>query len=177
MGELVEDLRTQLIDQDTGFFRRWNSEDRLDIYQTGLGRSFTTVIDGFGISAPWQQDFGRPKSETLCRALKDTSLSWSAVYTPTATAWQSRAVHGVLKSETAGSPADYPGHFEVRRVFSNGTVSWHNAALFVTGVLAGDVGFEPIDDGVWTIHFGHLIIGRYDEREHVVYSLEGDADD
>ena len=35
MGELVEDLRTQLIDQDTGFFRRRNSVDRLDIYQTG----------------------------------------------------------------------------------------------------------------------------------------------
>lgn len=73
---------------------------------------------------------------------------------------------------------DYPGHFEVRRVFSNGTVSWHNDALFVTGVLAGeDVGFEPVNDGLWTIHFGHVVIGRYDERERLVYSLEGDADD
>lgn len=58
------------------------------------------------------------------------------------------------------------------------TVSWHNAALFITGVLDGeDIGFEPIADGVWTLHFGHVVIGQYDERKRVVYSLEGDRDD
>lgn len=70
---------------------------------------------------------------------------------------------------------EYPGHFEVRRVFSNGAVSWRKIDLFLTGVLAGEeVGFEPIDDGWWTIHFGHVILGRYDERAGRVYDFEGE---
>lgn len=69
-------------------------------------------------------------------------------------------------------PLEYPGHFEVRRVFGNGCVSWRKIALFLTGVLAGeDVAFEEVDDGWWTIHFGHVILGRFDERGGRVVDL------
>jgi len=69
----------------------------------------------------------------------------------------------------------YPGHFEIRRVASNGMVSWRNRDLFVTHVLAGEaIGFEPVDDGWWTIHFGHVILGRYDERAGHVYDFDAE---
>jgi hypothetical protein len=72
MPTMVEELRTRLIDSQTGFFGWWNRQDRLDIYQSGLGWPLvTTVIDGFGIAASWQQDVGKRKSETLFRALKE----------------------------------------------------------------------------------------------------------
>ena len=34
---MKEALAAKLIDQDTGLFRWWKREDRLDLYQTGLG--------------------------------------------------------------------------------------------------------------------------------------------
>jgi len=120
MRELVEDLRTKLIDPDTGFFRWWNREDRLDIYQSGLGWPLiTTIIDGFGLSASWQQDVGRRKSETLFRALKDTSPSWSAVYVKhqddayAEIAWAEvltvERLHPRLLDEFTANPADEGG--------------------------------------------------------------------
>jgi len=67
-----EVIEATLIDKDTGFFQWWNREDRLDLYQTGLGWPLlTTMIDGFGITAPWEPAFGRRKSETLFLALAD----------------------------------------------------------------------------------------------------------
>lgn len=66
-------------------------------------------------------------------------------------------------------PATYPAHYEVRRVGSNGCVAWHCAAVFLTSALEGeDVGFEPIDDGVWMLHLGDAPFGRFDERSRMV---------
>jgi hypothetical protein len=31
-----------------------------------------------------------------------------------------------------------------------------------------NIGFEPIDDGVWDMHFGPVRLGRFDERRHRV---------
>ena len=43
---------------------------------------------------------------------------------------------------------DYLGHFEVRRVSSNGCVAWHQRVLFLGRALAGhDIGFDEIVDG------------------------------
>jgi transposase InsO family protein len=65
---------------------------------------------------------------------------------------------------------EYPGHWEVRRVVSNGCIKWQGAWVFLTEVLTGHpVGLEEIDDGLWTLYFGALPIGRFDERERRVY--------
>jgi hypothetical protein len=70
-----------LIDEETGYFRLWDAEDRLDLYQTGLGWPLlTTTIDGFGIAAPWEQAFGKRRSETLFLALAQVSPSWRGFY-------------------------------------------------------------------------------------------------
>jgi len=60
---------------------------------------------------------------------------------------------------------EYPAHCEVRRVSRNGGVRWHNHWVNVSHVLAEEyVAFEEVDDGVWRVHFGPLVLGRFDER-------------
>lgn len=67
-------------------------------------------------------------------------------------------------------PLNYPGHFEVRRVGSNSGIKLRGGQLFLTTVLTGeDVGLEEIDDGVWSVYFGCLYLGRYVERENDFY--------
>jgi putative transposase len=67
-------------------------------------------------------------------------------------------------------PPEYPGHWDVRRVVSNGCFKWHSDWVFVTNVLSGHaIGFEEVDDGLWTVYFGLVPIGRFDERERHVY--------
>jgi transposase InsO family protein len=60
----------------------------------------------------------------------------------------------------------YPGHFEVRYVSGNGGVRWHNQWVNVSHVLAEEyVGLEEVDDGVWSVYFGPVLLGRFDERD------------
>jgi putative transposase len=65
------------------------------------------------------------------------------------------------------SPVEYPGHYELRRVSAAGAISWQSRVLTVSTVLTHeDVGLEPIDDGIWDLHFGPVRLGRFDERRH-----------
>jgi putative transposase len=61
---------------------------------------------------------------------------------------------------------EYPEHFEVRRVSRNGGVRWKSDWLNVGHALIEEnVGLEEVDDGVWSVYFGALMIGRFDEKE------------
>ena len=63
-------------------------------------------------------------------------------------------------------PVEYPGHFEVRYVSANGGIKWHDKYLFISNVLIGEyVGFEEIDDGIWSLYFGPVLLARFDERQ------------
>ena len=65
---------------------------------------------------------------------------------------------------------EYPAHFEKRKVSRNGGVRWYHRWLNVSHVLAEEyVGIEEIDDGVWSMYFGPLLLGRFDERELKLY--------
>lgn len=69
-------------------------------------------------------------------------------------------------------PLEYPGHWEIRRVSTIGQVSWGAQALFLSGALAGeDVAFEEVDDGLWTVYFATLALGRYDERHRRIQPM------
>lgn len=62
-------------------------------------------------------------------------------------------------------PLAYPDRFEVRYVSGNGGVRWNGHWVNVSVVCIGEyVGFEEIDDGVWTVYFGPLKLGRFNER-------------
>jgi len=67
---------------------------------------------------------------------------------------------------------EYPGHWEVRTVSPIGQVSWDNTDLFISSALAGErIALEEVDDGLWTIHYAALAIGRLNERERRVYPI------
>ena len=59
----------------------------------------------------------------------------------------------------------YPAHYEVRRVNSCGQIKLHGASVFVTHSLRSEnIGLEPLDDGLWAVHFGMMRFGCLDER-------------
>lgn len=66
-------------------------------------------------------------------------------------------------------PLEYPGHFVVKRVTSAGTVRLGHRLLFVATALKHlDLGLEETGDGVWSLHFGVVLLGRVDERDHII---------
>jgi len=69
-------------------------------------------------------------------------------------------------------PLVYPGHLEVRRVSSTGSISWRGTPIFLSEVLGGEyVGFEEVSDGCWTLSFASVILGRFDERTRMITPL------
>ncbi len=66
---------------------------------------------------------------------------------------------------------EYPGHFEVRRVSRNGGIRWKRGWLNVSHPLIDEyVGLEEVDDGIWDLYFGSLLLGRFDERDQKLYA-------
>ena len=71
-------------------------------------------------------------------------------------------------------PLEYPTHCEVRRVSRNGGIRWHNHWVNVSHVLAEEyVAFDEIDDGIWTVMFGPMVLGRFDERTRRIEDANG----
>ena len=63
-------------------------------------------------------------------------------------------------------PMSYPGHYELRRVGRGGEFAWRGQMHFLTATLGGhDLGLDETNDGIWSLYFGTLLLGRYDERE------------
>lgn len=61
-------------------------------------------------------------------------------------------------------PVEYPPHFEVRLVSTNGGIRWCRTWVNVSHVLAGEsVGLEEVDEGEWDLYFGRMRLGRFHE--------------
>ncbi len=59
----------------------------------------------------------------------------------------------------------YPEYFEVRKVSTNGVVYWRGKLVYVSHLLkAENVGLEEIDDGIWQVYFGPVVLGQFNER-------------
>lgn len=66
-------------------------------------------------------------------------------------------------------PVEYPGHFIVKRVTNAGTIRLKKRLLFIANALKQHpVGLEEVDDGIWSIHFCHVLLGRIDERDYII---------
>jgi len=66
-------------------------------------------------------------------------------------------------------PVEYPGHFLVKRVTNAGTIRLKTRLLFLSNALQQHpVGLEETDDGIWSIYFCHVLLGRVDERDYVI---------
>lgn len=60
---------------------------------------------------------------------------------------------------------EYPGHFEVRRVRTDGSIKWHGGLLFITMTLCSElVALEEVADGLWSVWFMAHLLGRVDLR-------------
>jgi putative transposase len=69
-------------------------------------------------------------------------------------------------------PLEYPAYMEIRRVACNGSISWRGEPLFIATALDGqDIAFEEVDDGVWTIRFATVTLGRYDDRQRTIHQI------
>jgi putative transposase len=46
-----------------------------------------------------------------------------------------------------------------------GVFSWHRAQIFVTEALRNEtLGLEPVAEGLWSVFFGDVLLGRFDEE-------------
>lgn len=65
---------------------------------------------------------------------------------------------------------EYDGCLETRIVTDNGMIAWKNHLVFASHTLARQkLGFEEIDDGIWSVYLGAVLIARFDERERRFY--------
>lgn len=66
-------------------------------------------------------------------------------------------------------PLEYPGHFLVKRVTNAGTFRLKHKLLFIANALKQHcVGLEETDDGIWSIYFGSVLLGKVDERDMII---------
>jgi transposase InsO family protein len=66
-------------------------------------------------------------------------------------------------------PIEYPGHFLVKRITNAGTFRFKKRLLFIANALKQHtIGLEEIADGIWSIHFCRVLVGRLDERDYVI---------
>lgn len=71
---------------------------------------------------------------------------------------------------------DYPPHFEVRKVSSNGGIRWHSVWVNISSVLSSElIGFEPIGPALWQVYFGPLTLGWFDENTHLITDINGNT--
>jgi len=60
---------------------------------------------------------------------------------------------------------EYPGHYEVRRVGTNGCIKWCERIVYVSNALIGEpIGLLEVETDLWRAYFGSLELGIIDEQ-------------
>ncbi len=58
----------------------------------------------------------------------------------------------------------------MRLVSANGGIRWLSGWVNVSHVLAEEyVGLEEVEDGVWSVYFGPVLLGRFDEHDYRIH--------
>ena len=71
---------------------------------------------------------------------------------------------------------DYPAHFEVRKVSSNGGIRWHSAWVNVSHLLGGEyIGLEEVASDVWAVSFGPVSLGWLHTPKLVILDHDGSS--
>lgn len=61
---------------------------------------------------------------------------------------------------------EYPGHYEVRSVQTEGFICWRGREVMLSKALRGErVGLEEIDERVWAVYFCAVELARFHEAE------------
>ncbi len=131
--------------------------------------TMTELCERYGISRKtaykWierYQDGGRPGCADEFRRIYNEERPHHALgmqtpgslYTPSERVYPGKAPDPV-----------YPPHFEKRRITKIGGFSWHRQQIFVTEALRNEtLGFEWVADRLWSVFFGDVVLGRFDEE-------------
>lgn len=68
----------------------------------------------------------------------------------------------------------YPDHFELRKVSGNGCFKWHDRFVVASRPLIGEtIGLEEVDDGIWFVYFGAVLLASFDERDRRLHPCHG----
>lgn len=66
-------------------------------------------------------------------------------------------------------PIEYPGHYVVKTLTHQGSMRFKDKVIFVsTALKLLPVGLEETDDGIWSVHFNHVLLAKIDERDMVL---------
>jgi hypothetical protein len=66
-------------------------------------------------------------------------------------------------------PIEYPGHFILKRITNAGAFRFKKRLLLIANALKQrTIGLEEVTDGIWSIHFCQVLLGRVDERDYVI---------
>lgn len=61
---------------------------------------------------------------------------------------------------------EYPGYFQRQKVSANGLAYWTGRRIYIGYLLAGEwVGLEEVAEGIWSVYFGQVRLGMFDERQ------------
>lgn len=89
----------------------------------------------------------------------------ASAYQPSARPFPSKFVH-----------PEYPAHFELRKVSTNGGIRWHSAWINVSHLLAGEyIGLEEVAEDVWSVYFGPVSLGYMHVRKGAILSHDGSS--
>lgn len=79
-------------------------------------------------------------------------------YTPSTRAYPARL-----------APFEYPAHFTVKKVTTAGTIRLRSKLLFIAHALTHEyIGLEEIDDRLWSIYVGPMLLARVSERDRLL---------
>ena len=71
---------------------------------------------------------------------------------------------------------EYPEHFEVRKVSTNGGIRWHSRWINISSALGNEfIGLEPIGPALWQVYFGPTTLGWFDEELFVIFDTHGNT--
>jgi putative transposase len=60
---------------------------------------------------------------------------------------------------------EYPGNYALRGIRTDGSIKWKSQNFYVSAALIGEVvAVEEIDDRLWHLRFGSLLLGVIDGR-------------
>jgi putative transposase len=66
---------------------------------------------------------------------------------------------------------EYPGHHLMRLVSNSGCFRWRARQIFLSQALEQKhIGLEETADGIWSIHFYDVVLGKLDERDFRIYA-------
>lgn len=69
---------------------------------------------------------------------------------------------------------EYPSHCVVKRVTNAGTIRFKTRLLYLSTALRQHrVGLEEVDDGIWSLYFCTVLLGRIDERKALMKGQVG----